>query len=172
MQSTPPLLRQLLRSSFSGAKSSIISRSTPSHRFPTRPGLHQSPCLRCQFRAQMRFYSATKPPPTPADNATTPENAHTGNKSPIGGQKGEEIPNPGSDSSSTQARDELPSQEEGRRSQLSKRFSQLMDNLQSNVFIAGQRLNDLTGYSGIEALKRDIGEQGTPTTDSLTTSPL
>lgn len=35
-----------------------------------------------------------------------------------------------------------------------------MDNVQSNIFFAGQRLNDLTGYSGIEALKRDIEEQG------------
>ena len=35
-----------------------------------------------------------------------------------------------------------------------------MDHLQSNIFIAGQRLNDLTGYSGIEALKREIEQQG------------
>ncbi|KAL6719202.1 sensitivity to high expression protein she9 [Lecanora helva] len=34
-----------------------------------------------------------------------------------------------------------------------------MDHLQSNIFIAGQRLNDLTGYSGIEALKKDIEQQ-------------
>ncbi|KAK2766779.1 sensitivity to high expression protein she9 [Arachnomyces sp. PD_36] len=53
----------------------------------------------------------------------------------------------------------LPSQEEGRRSNFSKQFSSLMDNLQSNVFIAGQRLNDLTGYSAIEELKRDIQAQ-------------
>ena len=49
---------------------------------------------------------------------------------------------------------DLPSAEEGRRSQISKRFTHLMDHLQSNIFIAGQRLNDLTGYSGIEALKK------------------
>lgn len=53
-------------------------------------------------------------------------------------------------------REDLPSQREGRRSQIAKRFSSVMDHLQSNIFIAGQRLNDLTGYSGIEALKRDI----------------
>lgn len=61
---------------------------------------------------------------------------------------------------------ELPSQEEGRRSNMSKRFSHLMDNLQSNIFIAGQRLNDLTGYSGIEALKQEIEGQGRPTQSS------
>ena len=57
-------------------------------------------------------------------------------------------------------RKDLPSEEEGRRSQTSKKFSHVMDHLQSNIFIAGQRLNDLTGYSGIEALKKDIEEQG------------
>ena len=57
-------------------------------------------------------------------------------------------------------RTNLPSQEESRRSQVAKRFSHVMDNLQSNIFIAGQRLNDLTGYSGIEALKKEIEDQG------------
>lgn len=56
--------------------------------------------------------------------------------------------------------DNLPSDAERRRSQLSKKFTDLMDNIQGNVFIAGQRLNDLTGYSGIEKLKRDIETQG------------
>ncbi|PGH05570.1 hypothetical protein GX51_02909 [Blastomyces parvus] len=53
----------------------------------------------------------------------------------------------------------LPSQLEKRRSELSKQFTRLMDNMQSNVFIAGQRLNDLTGYSAIEKLKQDIQSQ-------------
>jgi sensitive to high expression protein 9 len=39
---------------------------------------------------------------------------------------------------------------------VTKRFSQLMDHLQGNIFIASQRINDLTGYSGIEALKTRI----------------
>lgn len=54
----------------------------------------------------------------------------------------------------------LPSYLENRRSQLSKQFTTMMDNLQSNVFVAGQRLNDLTGYSAIETLKKDIQTQG------------
>ncbi|KAJ5656127.1 hypothetical protein N7507_008077 [Penicillium longicatenatum] len=53
----------------------------------------------------------------------------------------------------------LPSYLESRRSKLSKQFTGMMDNLQSNVFVAGQRLNDLTGYSGIEALKKEIQNQ-------------
>ena len=34
-----------------------------------------------------------------------------------------------------------------------------MDNFQTHVFTASRRLNDLTGYSGIEALKNDIENQ-------------
>ncbi|KAI4149598.1 MAG: hypothetical protein LQ340_004547 [Diploschistes diacapsis] len=63
---------------------------------------------------------------------------------------------------SSTTRSDLPSTEEGRRSHLSKRFAHVMDHLQSNIFLAGQRLNDLTGYSGIEALKKEIEEQGKP----------
>lgn len=65
-----------------------------------------------------------------------------------------------STSSRPPIREDLPSHQEQRRSHLTKRLSHLMDNVQSNIFIAGQRLNDLTGYSGIEQLKRDIDEQG------------
>ena len=54
----------------------------------------------------------------------------------------------------------LPSYLESRRSKWSKQFSTVMDNVQSNVFVAGQRLNDLTGYSSIEALKNDIQFHG------------
>jgi sensitive to high expression protein 9 len=54
----------------------------------------------------------------------------------------------------------LPSYLESRRSKWVKQFDTAMDNLQSNVFVAGQRLNDLTGYSSIEALKNDIQFQG------------
>ena len=64
------------------------------------------------------------------------------------------------DRSPHSSRNDLPSQEEGRRSHVSKSFSHLMDHVQSNIFIAGQRLNDLTGYSGIEALRKEIEEQG------------
>ena len=70
----------------------------------------------------------------------------------------------GTSDAGNKPRSDLPSQEEGRRSHISKRFSHVMDHLQSNIFIAGQRLNDLTGYSGIEALKKDIEQQGQPST--------
>jgi sensitive to high expression protein 9 len=54
----------------------------------------------------------------------------------------------------------LPSETERRRSRLAKQFSHMMDNIQGNVFTVGQRLNDLTGYSGIEKLKKDIDSYG------------
>lgn len=57
---------------------------------------------------------------------------------------------------SHQDEERLPSEAEQQRSKLSKQFSQMMDNVQGNIFIAGQRLNDLTGYSAIEKLKKDI----------------
>ncbi len=53
----------------------------------------------------------------------------------------------------------LPSHAERRRSPLARRLSALLDRLQTNAFAASQRLNDLTGYSGIEALKRSIDAQ-------------
>jgi hypothetical protein len=59
-----------------------------------------------------------------------------------------------------EVKSKLPSHTESRRSDLNKRLSLLMDHMQTNIFIAGQRLNDLTGYSGIETLKKDIEAQG------------
>jgi sensitive to high expression protein 9 len=41
-----------------------------------------------------------------------------------------------------------------------------MDHLQSNIFVASQRINDLTGYSGIEALKNQIVALETAVTDT------
>lgn len=65
----------------------------------------------------------------------------------------------------------LPSYLESRRSKMSKQFTTMMDNVQSNVFVAGQRLNDLTGYSGIEALKNEIHSQGTRHTFQIGSTP-
>ncbi|KAK3943351.1 Mdm33 family-domain-containing protein [Diplogelasinospora grovesii] len=48
---------------------------------------------------------------------------------------------------------ELPSQSERTRHPWSTKFSHFMDNLQSRVIVATQTLNDLTGYSAIEAIK-------------------
>ncbi|GAO49502.1 hypothetical protein G7K_3651-t1 [Saitoella complicata NRRL Y-17804] len=54
---------------------------------------------------------------------------------------------------------DLPSALEQRRSDLSRRMSARLDELQATLFTAGQKLNDVTGYSSIEALKKRIVEQ-------------
>lgn len=53
----------------------------------------------------------------------------------------------------------LPSDLSARVSHLRRRFTDFMDNFQTHIFTASQRLNDLTGYSGIEALKNEIERQ-------------
>jgi sensitive to high expression protein 9, mitochondrial len=52
----------------------------------------------------------------------------------------------------------LPSQTP---SSIHARFASFMDNFQTHIFTASRRLNDLTGYSGIESLKNAIAEQET-----------
>lgn len=60
-------------------------------------------------------------------------------------------------SSNTQSgQEELPSASEARRAQVTKKLNNVMDNLQKNLFVASQHINDLTGYSAIDALKREI----------------
>ncbi|KAG6013493.1 hypothetical protein E4U54_006670 [Claviceps lovelessii] len=52
---------------------------------------------------------------------------------------------------------ELPSETDSRRSSLNQRFSHVMDNVQARVLTASQTLNDITGYSAIEAIKNENG---------------
>ncbi|KAF4636289.1 hypothetical protein G7Y89_g1811 [Cudoniella acicularis] len=127
-----PLARLAPRLLLDSIPSSAASRTLrTSNRLSFRP----STCLQCRIRIQTRrFADAPKPPSLPSNTQEKIED------SPLGG-----------DVSS-----ELPSAEEGRRSAITKRFSNVMDHLQGNIFIASQRINDLTGYSGIEALKERI----------------
>lgn len=136
-------------------------RSIPLHCSRSRPwaSMHQV-CQQRQYR--------TRPLPCPTLATLEPTPSKQGRSFPSKSQTrtGSRIisrqisTSTGGTDDSGNPRTELPSQEEGRRSQISKRFSHLMDHLQSNIFIAGQRLNDLTGYSGIEVLKKEIEEQG------------
>ncbi|KAI9928404.1 hypothetical protein ASPWEDRAFT_170596 [Aspergillus wentii DTO 134E9] len=182
MQSVPLLLRRPLRSSLilSRSSPSLRTQLPPS----ARPkALHAgrettrnfSVCLQCQFRKQSTLYSSSEtdklkdvkaagetkeavlPEGIPRPDAdaeaqrTTPfaEEGTVNTQSQI--KDGEKDLNPdGAESGG------LPSYIESRRSKYSKQFTEMMDNLQSNVFVAGQRLNDLTGYSSIEALKKEI----------------
>ncbi|KAL4909491.1 Mdm33 family-domain-containing protein [Aspergillus multicolor] len=187
MQSMPVLLRQSLRTSLSRPRTSLSRRSpiasaptTKVLHYPGNPRRNFSVCLRCQFRSQPALLSdeLKKPADEKPDEKSkdevialgAPESAPQSTRAETGagdqgtpqaadavhsqGHEGKEKAEP----SSTETGG-LPSYIEDRRSQLSKQFTELMDNLQSNVFVAGQRLNDLTGYSSIEALKRSIQEQ-------------
>jgi sensitive to high expression protein 9, mitochondrial len=147
MQPAPFRLAQCIRVAFSTAKArpqpgvprtdslnfTAKYRLRPAHRLHTGARLYTSrPDLdRVQAQDEHKKKSATP------DSASLPKDA----------------------SSSTQRSTELPSDKQSRRTDLSRRFSHLMDNVQSNIFTASQRLNDLTGYSGIEALKKSIEKQ-------------
>ncbi|OQE32452.1 hypothetical protein PENFLA_c001G04150 [Penicillium flavigenum] len=91
------------------------------------------------------------PPATETDQTTAQPQSQTKES-----EKEQSVSQDGDASTASTASGGLPSYLESRRSKWSKQFSTMMDNLQSNVFVAGQRLNDLTGYSSIEALKNDI----------------
>ena len=59
--------------------------------------------------------------------------------------------------------EDLPSHREGQRWNLSKRLTEIMDDLLPKLAVVTQKVNNYTGtdYSGIEALRRAIKEQGT-----------
>jgi sensitive to high expression protein 9 len=184
----PLLLRQSLRSSANFARTSLPVRPQflPAAGPKIRPARDIqrsfSVCVRCQFRSQSPLYSSPEKgtsndeaatqqskdansTPTSRDESPKVEaDAETQRPSPAAGEQ-ETLSGLGQDAKNEPKPEPaekkgLPSYLEERRSQLSKQFTEMMDNLQSNVFVAGQRLNDLTGYSAIEALKKDIQLQG------------
>ncbi|GFF25655.1 hypothetical protein IFM46972_01490 [Aspergillus udagawae] len=184
MQPMPLLLRQSLRSSANFARTSLPVRPQflPAAGPKIRPARDIqrsfSVCVRCQFRSQSPLYSSPEKgtsndeaatqqskdansTPTSRDESPKVEaDAETQRPSPAAGEQ-ETLSGLGQDAKNEPKPEPaekkgLPSYLEERRSQLSKQFTEMMDNLQSNVFVAGQRLNDLTGYSAIEALKKDI----------------
>jgi sensitive to high expression protein 9, mitochondrial len=135
-----PLLRRASQSAFesiASIRAPILARQLLSRQASTRAAI----CIQCQIRVQRRHFADDARPnglqksSSPSRDPVIPNNAH-------------QTPAPQSP--------ELPSAQENRRSVVSKRLTDLMDNLQGNIFIASQRLNDLTGYSGIEALKVTI----------------
>ena len=143
-----------------------------------------SVCVQCRFRSQFALYSSNeteklkdgKIAEQPADKDQPATGSAEGSPTIYLGAGSLEPPPSAQESNNTEqvqqqeAKNDvkpqgteskgLPSYLEDRRSQVSKQFTTMMDNLQSNIFVAGQRLNDLTGYSSIEALKKDIHTQG------------
>ncbi|KAF7595659.1 sensitivity to high expression protein she9 [Aspergillus hancockii] len=182
MQSMPLLLRQSIRSTVTFTRTSRPVRS------PLLPAVGPKPlsagldpqrqfsvCLQCQFRSRFALCSSketdklkdVKTAEESVDKVVSSEGSSSstielgaGSLEPPATKEGSEKQG-GKDGVNPQATESsgLPSYLENRRSQLSKQFTTMMDNLQSNVFVAGQRLNDLTGYSSIEALKNEIHAQ-------------
>ncbi|GKZ31751.1 sensitivity to high expression protein she9 [Aspergillus brasiliensis] len=142
-------------------------------------------CLQCQFRTQSSLFSSDplkdgKPAEQPKEDASPIIAVPEGNQNleadagsqqqtpPAAAEAGERTQSQQQQQQQQQQEEKneanakgwrdggLPSYIEERRSQFTKRFSDVMDNLQSNIFVAGQRLNDLTGYSAIEMLKKEI----------------
>ncbi|KAL4894744.1 Mdm33 family-domain-containing protein [Aspergillus ambiguus] len=161
MQSLPLLLRQSLRPKGPLPRLSSRPLSPP---FPV-PSLRFRPfsvCLQCHFRTPSALSDSSKPdPPThkyePSESTAASLEESLKTQTQTQTQQTDADARPSHDP--TSPRDSLPSYLDDRRSQFSKQFSTMMDNLQSNVFVAGQRLNDLTGYSEIEALKKEIHAQ-------------
>lgn len=166
-------MRPLLRHVSRPVVESIFAPAIPSakslaHKTGFSHDLKPAICIQCRLRAHSRPYSdSNKPPPYKVTKST--ESAHPSPSLSVkdAAESASSLPKPAKSSSISNdgtahtQRQNLPSQEEQRRSHIAKRFSHVMDNLQSNIFIAGKRLNDLTGYSGIEVMKKEIEEQGT-----------
>ena len=157
MQPAPLRLAQCIRIAFRASKArphSPVLR-TEFHRVPGK----NRPSRPIRLHTEARCYSQYSDTKKDRDQSEK-------------GGKGEELssttdlPSKSKDESSaapalpsSKRRGELPSHTESRRTDFSKRVSHLMDSLQANIFTASQRLNDLTGYSGIEALKKSIENQ-------------
>ncbi|EPE37101.1 hypothetical protein GLAREA_09264 [Glarea lozoyensis ATCC 20868] len=135
-----PLARSVPRLLFKSIGNTSASRSI---HLSKRPSFSPSICLQCRIKTQKRYFAEPPKSTTTSDTPANPSQA---------------VPSEPSKNAGDVPPSELPSVDEGRRSAAAKRLSHLMDHLQGNIFIASQRINDLTGYSGIEALKVQITE--------------
>jgi sensitive to high expression protein 9 len=119
-------------------------------------------CRQCQFQPQARSLSLWKQPRRLLSSSSDGGKNDTTQSSPSATAPPIEQSSSsgGSPLSEPELLKNLPSEQERRRSDTSKRFSRAMDDLQTAVFTAGQKLNILTGYSDIERLKKAIEAQG------------
>ncbi|KAM0138952.1 hypothetical protein ACHAO1_003280 [Botrytis cinerea] len=142
-------------------------------RISPRPSVKSSICLQCRIGPpSLRRHFADdqrpiiEPPPHLRPKVTPPPEEPK--------PQVEEKPTPAPESSKQDVSPspkpekdgELPSTLESRRLAVTKKLSHLMDHMQGNIFIASQRINDLTGYSGIEALKNKITDLETQVANS------
>jgi len=119
-------------------------------------------CLRCQFLVVRRQpYSigpgGNPPPGTPPSTEGETSDEQKPQEKPPEGEEPDAKP---SDSPLVDVA-KLPSTIESKRIEISKRISAAMNDLQRTLFVAGKRLNEATGYAGIEQMKKAIEAQGT-----------
>ncbi|KAK1752230.1 Mdm33 family-domain-containing protein [Echria macrotheca] len=115
---------------------------------PPPPSHSWSLCLRCSIQARTgpRLFSTVPPPKQPENDTKTTPSSPTQDESPAEPPKSQSHTPPAHEP-------ELPSTAEDRRTRFSARFSTFMDNLQTRALNATQAINDLTGYTAIEAIK-------------------
>ncbi|KAI0840796.1 Mdm33 family-domain-containing protein [Hypoxylon sp. FL0890] len=119
---------------------SSSSNSTPP-KPPNNEEKRNVPEFQLPFDFSPPFQEAPQPPPSRPPQPE-PEPKQTSDQPPAQDQK---TPDPN-----------LPSSQNSRRSTLNRKLSSFMDRAQTTLFAASQRINDLTGYSGIETLKSQI----------------
>ncbi|EHK17980.1 uncharacterized protein TRIVIDRAFT_182662 [Trichoderma virens Gv29-8] len=125
----------------------------PANRGITTARWPSTACMRCHVQTvafPVRFYSSQ--PPNDADKPPVPPPSAPKADKPAAAAKNAAA-EPATPSWSRPSWLELPSISEERRSALNKQFSSIMDNVQSKVLNASQKLNEITGYTGIEAIK-------------------
>ncbi|KIY04139.1 uncharacterized protein Z520_00831 [Fonsecaea multimorphosa CBS 102226] len=153
--SAQPWVRQrpaiAVRARFYSEKKSDISREIED----AKGRIDESLDSRADAAAQMQ--DKLKHPQDETIVHTIPESSSIVHASKHEEHKTPEKPEPAQSSSSSSK--SQPSTISTRYTDLQQRFGHFMDNFQTHVFTASRRLNDLTGYSGIEALKTDIEHQ-------------
>ncbi|KAB5539584.1 Mdm33 family-domain-containing protein, partial [Coniochaeta sp. 2T2.1] len=132
-----------------------------SSRSASRLARPSSICFRCSIQSQRRSQSTTPgtpPPEPPKDNSEPKPDTDNASSSSAESSNSNSSTNSATTSSepasSSSPSSPLPSTRDSLRPALQARFSTFMDTLQTRVMTASQRLNDLTGYSSIESIKR------------------
>ncbi|KAI1369594.1 hypothetical protein F5Y08DRAFT_98123 [Xylaria arbuscula] len=122
-------------------------------------------------RHQLRFSSSSSPKPPDHDrpNENEPPQTPSSSASPSSHSTSTDSYTQGTPidrsniekdqgTSSSTSNPDLPSAQNSRRSALNQSLSSFMDRAQTTLFVASQRINDLTGYSSIESLKAQISD--------------
>jgi sensitive to high expression protein 9 len=136
---------------FSTSRASFEEKKPSNHSEPLRLRTNPPP----QDSGPSSINPATHPPPPPSPPSLPPPPSASKIEDTIARTRVQ-------DTVARVPAEDLPSHREGQRWSLSKRLSELMDELLPKLAIVTQKVNTYTGtdYSGIEALRREIKDQG------------